>query len=223
MQLAKHTTIALISMALSATALAQGSMPGMQHGSDSHSMSGGMQHGDMQHGDMKQMKQDSAKASKMPFDHQFLDTMSMHHSHGIQMAEMAQEHAASDEIKEMAKKMIDDQQQDIKQMQSMKEQWYAGQGDAMNMNMPGMKESMKSHEKDMEKLNAAKGQQFDSLFLTTMGKHHTNGIKMAKVALKKVQHQEVKKMAQKIADTQTKEKAEMARMKKQDKSNSKQS
>lgn len=216
MSMLEKTPLLIASLLLSASAFSQNSISGMNHQeSGSTHMSGDMKHGDMQ--------QESAKASKMPFDHQFLDTMSMHHSHGIEMAELAQDQAASDEVKQMAKQMIDDQQQDIKQMQAMKGKWYAGKGDAMNMNMPGMKESMKSHDKNMEKLKAAKDEAFDSMFLTMMSKHHTDGTKMANAALKKAQHQEVKDMAKKIVDTQTKEKAEMAGMKKQMKSGSKHS
>lgn len=92
--------------------------------------SSGMQPGGVEQGETSRS---STKAAKMPFDHQFLDTMTMHHTHGIEMAELAQERAAHDELKQMAKKMIDDQQQDIKKMQGMKEQWFAGKGDATNM------------------------------------------------------------------------------------------
>lgn len=171
-----------------------------------------MKHDGMHHGDMKH---DSAKASKMAFDHQFLDTMSMHHSHGIEMAELAQDRAGHDELKQMAKKMIADQQPETKKMQGMKEQWYAGKGDAMNMQMTGMKGSMKEHEKHMAKLKAAKGDQFDSLFLNMMSHHHAGGIKMAQQALKKAEQEEVIELAKNIIEKQKKEIAEMASMKKE--------
>lgn len=201
----KHATLLLVSFLMSASVFAQSSASGMgHHGSGASHMSGDMKHGDMQH--------ESANVSKMPFDHQFLDTMSMHHTRGIQMAELAQENATHDELKQMAKKMIDEQQDDIKKMQAMKEQWYAGKGDAMNMQMPGMKESLKSHDKNMEKLKAAEGEQLDTMFVSMMSKHHTDGMKMTNNALKKAEHQEVKEMARKIADSQKKDNAEMAAM-----------
>lgn len=162
---------------------------------------------------MGEMNQSSAKAARMPFDHQFLDPMTMHHTQIIEMAELAQERAAHDELKKMAKKMIDDQQ-DIKKMQGMKEQWFAGKGEATNMQMPGMKESMKDMDKNMAKLKATKDREFDALFLTMMSKHHTDGIKMARQAESKAQHREVKDMAKKIVNSQQKEKSEMASKKK---------
>ncbi|MDQ9172167.1 DUF305 domain-containing protein [Oxalobacteraceae bacterium R-40] len=209
----KHATLLLVSLLMSTSVYAQSSASGMSHhGSGASHMSGDMKHEEMKHGDMKH---ESANASKMPFDHQFLDTMSMHHAHGIQMAQLAQERATHDELKQMAKKMHDDQQEDIKKMQAMKEQWYAGKGDAMNMQMPGMKESLQSHDKNMEKLKAAKDEQFDTMFVAMMSKHHTDGRKMANAALKKAEHQDVKEMAKKIADSQKKDNAEMAAMQKE--------
>lgn len=209
----KHATVLIASLLISVSAYSQSGASGMSHhGSGSSHMSDNMKHGEMGHGDLKQ---ESANASKMPFDHQFLDTMSMHHAHGIQMAQLAQERATHDELKQMAKKMHDDQQEDIKKMQAMKEQWYAGKGDAMNMQMPGMKESLKTHDKNMEKLKAAEGEQFDRMFVAMMSKHHTDGRKMANAALKKAEHQDVKEIARKIADSQKKDNAEMAAMQKE--------
>lgn len=81
--------------------------------------------------------------------------------------------------------------------------------------MPGMKESMKDMDKNMAKLKATKGQEFDALFLTVMSKHHTDGIKMARQAESKAQRREVKDMAKKIVNSQQKEKSEMASKKKE--------
>jgi uncharacterized protein (DUF305 family) len=135
----------------------------------------------MGHGEMKSggVKEQSAHASKMAFDHQFLDTMSMHPSRGIQMTELAQQRAGHNELKLIGQKMRDEQQKDIQQMHAMKEKRYGGKGDAMNMQTPGMKEWVKNHDKNMEKLKSAKAEQFDAAFLDMMSKHHSDGIKMA--------------------------------------------
>jgi uncharacterized protein (DUF305 family) len=159
------------------------------------------------------IKEKSADAEQRKFDHQFLDTMSMHHARGIQMAELVKDHGKHDELKQMAKKMIDDEQQDIKQLQQMKEQWYAGQGDATNRRMRGMKESVQNHDKNMDKLKSAKGGKFDLMFLEMMSRHHANGIKMAQLALSKAEHQEVKEFAKQIIEKQNQEKSEMTKMK----------
>lgn len=201
---AKKFVVLIASVIMAGPVFSQGAASATQQG---NKMQQGGAHGGMSH--------DSSQAKKMPFDHQFLDTMSMHHSHGIQMAKLGQERAAHDELKQMAGKMRDEQQDDIKKMQAMKEKWYGGKGDAVNMQMPGMKESMQSHDKNMEKLKSAKGERFDTMFLEMMSKHHTDGTKMASEALKRAEHQEVKDMAKKIADSQQKEKADMAKKRKE--------
>lgn len=154
----------------------------------------------------------SPNAAKAPYDHQFLDTMSAHHQGAMHMAHLVEERSAHDELKQMAKKMIGDQEKDIQQLQDWKKQWYGGKGDAVNMKMPGM-ESMKGM--SMDKLAASKGEQFDAMFLDMMPKHHVGGIKMAKDALKKAKHQEIKEFSHKTIDTQNKEIAQMEKWKKE--------
>lgn len=189
----KHTAIAALAFALTAPVLAQDAK---SHGGmhDQHAMTS------------------TPNAAKAPYDHQFLDTMSAHHQGAMHMAQLVQERSAHDELKQMAKKMIGDQEKDIQQLQEWKKQWYGGKGDAVNMKMPGM-ESMKGM--SMDKLAASKGEQFDAMFLDMMPKHHAGGIKMAKDALKKAKHQEIKEFSQKAIDTQNEEIAQMEKWKKE--------
>jgi len=192
MSICKSTVIAVLAFTLANPALAQDtkSHAGMH---DQHAMTS------------------SPNAAKAPYDHQFLDTMSAHHQGAMHMAQLVEERSAHDELKQMAKKMIGDQEKDIQQLQDWKKQWYAGKGDAVNMKMPGM-ESMKGM--SMSKLAASKGEQFDAMFLDMMPKHHTGGIKMAKDALKKAKHREIKDFSQKAIDSQTDEIAQMEKWKK---------
>ncbi|SMP52074.1 DUF305 domain-containing protein [Noviherbaspirillum suwonense] len=192
MSIFKSTAIAVLACTLGAPALAQ----------DAKSHAGVHDHHAMT---------SSPNAAKAPYDHQFLDTMSAHHQGAMHMAQLVEERSAHDELKQMAKKMIGDQEKDIQQLQDWKKQWYAGKGDAINMKMPGM-ESMKGM--SMSKLAASKGEQFDAMFLDMMPKHHAGGIKMAKDALKKAKHQEIKDFSQKAIDSQTEEIAQMEKWKK---------
>lgn len=155
----------------------------------------------------------SPNAAKAPFDLQFLDTMSAHHQSAIEMAQLVEQRSSHGELKQMAKKMIDDQQGEIKQMMGWKQQWYADKGDAVNMKMPGMMESMKGM--SMEKMDASSGDQFDAMFLDMMSKHHLGAVKMAQEAQKKSQHKEIKDLAKKVVDEQKKEIAQMAKWKKE--------
>lgn len=152
-------------------------------------------------------------AAKAPFDLQFLDTMSAHHQSAIEMAQLVEQRSSRDELKQMAKKMIDDQQGEIKQMKDWKQQWYADKGDAVNMKMPGVMKSMKGM--SMEKIAASTGEQFDAMFLDMMSKHHQGAVRMAQEAQKKAQHKEIRDLAKKVVDEQRKEIAQMTRWKKE--------
>lgn len=172
------------------------------------------EHGSGMHGDMRSM-QGKSMTGRAAADHQFLDTMSMHHEHGIKMAELVESRTAHDELKTLAKKMIDEQRKDIQQMQDMKQRLYGGKEEAANMDMPGMKESMKGMETKMQKLEASKGEAFDRLFLDMMTKHHQDALKMTRSMMPKLQHQEVKDMAKKMSDSQREDIAKMTKWKKE--------
>jgi uncharacterized protein (DUF305 family) len=205
MKISKIAFAALAVVTLSANAVPQ-------HEAGAH---GGMAQGAAAPHDMKKMHSmhmSSPNASKAPYEQQFLDTMAMHHQMALHMAGLVESRAAHQDLKEMAKKMISDQEKEIAQLKGWKEQWYPGKPEAMNMKMPGMAESMKgmSH----EKLTAAKGEAFDLMFIDMMTQHHKGAIKMAKAAAPKLKHAEAKEFAKNVVAMQTKEIAHMAEMKK---------
>lgn len=164
------------------------------------------------HGDQGMM-QSSPNASKAPFDLQFIDTMIVHHQGAIDMAQLAEKQAGHEELKQLAKRIIEDQQKEIKQMQGWKQEWYAGKGDALNMKMHGMAPSMRGM--SLDKLASAKGDAFDAMFIDMMIPHHEGAIVMARDAAKKAQHKEIKAMARNIIDAQKKEIEQMAKWKKE--------
>lgn len=194
MRLHALTTTAILTLAFSCGSLAQGMHDGGPH---------------MDHG----MMQSSPHASRAPFDLQFIDTMIAHHQGAIDMAQVAEKQATHEELKQLARKIVEDQQNEIKQMQGWKQQWYAGKGDAMNMEMHGMGHSMRGM--SMDRLGAAKGDAFDAMFIDMMIPHHEGAITMARDALKKAQHKEIKDMARNIIDAQKKEIDQMTKWKKE--------
>lgn len=199
-------------IAVSALAALAFATPSISQNKDAASGAGGHgSHGSMGSGSMKM--ESSPGAPKAPFDLQFIDTMVMHHQSAIEMADLVESRSAHDELKKMAKKMSADQQGEIQRLQEWKQQWYAGKGDAVNMNMQGMMESMK--DMPMDKLKAAKGDEFDALFIDMMTRHHSGAIKMAQDAQSKAQHSEIKKLAQEVIREQKKEIAQMAIWKKE--------
>ncbi len=155
--------------------------------------------------------QSSPNAASQPYDLQFLDTMTAHHQSAIDIARPAVEKAQHAELKEFARKIIEDQEREIAEMRRYREQWYAGKPPAMNMEMPGMMDSMKGM--DMNRMNAATGNEFDLMFLDMMTAHHAGATSMAREALTKAEHPEVKRLAQTIITEQEKEIAQMNKWK----------
>jgi uncharacterized protein (DUF305 family) len=157
--------------------------------------------------------QGSANAATAPYDAQFIDTMIRHHQMAIDMMKLVDQRAAHADLKSMARKGMETQQQEIQQLQDWKAAWYPDKQDAINMKMPGMMESMKGM--SMDKLSSTNGDAFDRMFIDMMSKHHRGAVAMGKDAIKKATHPELKQLAQKIIDEQTEEVAQMARWKKE--------
>ncbi len=155
---------------------------------------------------MPEMKSDPNAASA-PFDLQFIDTMTAHHSDAVSMSEMALKNSKNDELKKFAQKIIDDQKKENAQMKEWRDKWFAGQPAAKNMEMPGMMDSMKQPmtADHMKKMEAMTGKDFDIHFLDMMIPHHEGAVRMAKDALGKAGHAEIKTLAEAIIKAQESE------------------
>jgi uncharacterized protein (DUF305 family) len=102
-----------------------------------------------------------------------------HHAQAIDMTELLKTRSNSDDMKKLALRIDVSQQDEIKMM----EEWLRGRGQevpgphAMHMHgatlMPGMLTA-----DEMAKLAAAKGAEFDRLFLEGMIKHHGGALTM---------------------------------------------
>jgi uncharacterized protein (DUF305 family) len=168
----------------------------MSMNTDGHNMSG------MNHGAMTS----DPNAASAPFDLQFIDTMSAHHHGAVEMAEMALKQSNNDELKKFAQKIIDDQKKEIAEMKDWREKWYAGKPAAKNMEMRGMADSMKMMSGDeMKQMEAATGKEFDLMFLEMMTPHHVGAVEMAKEALAKAEHPEIKTLSNNIIKAQESE------------------
>ena len=180
-----------------------GSSNSMNHNSmPMNSNMSGMDHGSMQ---------SSPNAASQPYDLQFIDTMTNHHQGAIEMAEMALKKSNNAELRAFAQKIIDDQKKEIAQMKDWREKWYAGKPEAVNMQMPGMMDSMKMMAGDeMKKMETASGKDFDVHFLDMMTPHHAGAVTMAKEALARAEHPEIKTLANQVIKEQEAEIKEMA-------------
>lgn len=149
----------------------------------------------MNHSDM----QSSPNAAGQSYDLQFMDTMTAHHQSAIDMAKMALSKSNNDDLKKFAQKIIDDQMKEIGQMKEWRAKWYADKPPAVNMAMPGMADAMKMMMGDgLKKMVAMSGKEFHSMFLDMMTAHHKGAVTMAKEALTKAEHAEIKTLANQI-------------------------
>ena len=133
---------------------------------------------------------DSARNPYVEADVEFMYNMIGHHAQAITMSRMAPTNGASPAVQRLASRIINAQQDEIATM----ERWLrdrqkpipdvptdggAGMmlmnGQAMRMLMPGMLTPQQ-----MKELDAARGEAFDKLFLTSMIGHHTGAVSMVK-------------------------------------------
>lgn len=152
-------------------------------------------------------------AAAQPFDLQFLDTMIAHHEGAIEMSRVAETKAQNADLKSLAARIVADQTREIAQMKQWREQWFAGKPSALNMEMAGMGSSMTGM--NMTKINTASGAGFDAEFVNQMTPHHQGAIVMAREALTKAEHAEIKTLANQIIQAQEAEIRQMQNWKTQ--------
>ena len=145
----------------------------------------------------------STTAAAAPYDLQFIDSMSKHHRGAIDMARMAQGKVRNPGLKALVKSIPVDQQKEIDQMKSWRDQWYPGAAVADNGTMPGMSMGMNMDMSQMQSMKA--GPDFDAMFIDMMVPHHEIAIAMSRDAIDHAEHPEIKALAQRIIDAQTKE------------------
>ncbi len=201
-------TLGLAALGLAACGQAGGNSSSMNHNSMMKNSNSSMNMNGMDHNSMpmnsnmsmdhSSMKSDPNAASQ-PYDLQFIDTMIAHHKGAVDMAKMVDGKTQNPDIKKFAAQIIADQEKEIGQMKGWREQWFAGKPAAMNMEMPGMMDSMKM---DMAKLTNSKDKEFDLAFIDMMTPHHEGAVAMAKEALQKSEKAEIKTLAGQIIKAQ---------------------
>ena len=170
---------------------------------------GGAVHGNMMHDRMDpSMVESSANAASAPYDLQFIDTMSVHHQAAVDMASLVPKRAGHAEIQALAADIMLGQLKEISDMKSWRGEWFKDAAPAVNMELPGMHDSMK--DADMKNLEGLKGTDFDLEFIRQMIPHHEGAVQMAKDAEKRATKPQLKTLAAAIVKAQE---AEIANMK----------
>ena len=170
-----------------------------------------------------QARADSARVPYVEADVQFMQGMISHHSQAIVMAKWAPTHGASPAVLTLCARIINAQTDEIAIMQ----QWLRDRhqtvpeakplpmkmkmnGMVMDMLMPGM-----LSDDQMKQLDAARGTEFDRLFLRFMIQHHSGAVSMVKDLFATEgagQDQTVFKFASDVNVDQTTEIARMQKM-----------
>ncbi|MCM1966055.1 MULTISPECIES: DUF305 domain-containing protein [unclassified Streptomyces] len=144
----------------------------------------------------------------------FAQGMIPHHRQAIVMSDMVESHGASNEVKELAEKIEKAQKPEIDTMTGWLKAWGEkvptgfdmGHGDD-NSGMPGM-----MGDQDINRLGKAKGNAFDTMFLTMMIEHHEGAIDMAETEKEQGAYGPAKALADSIITSQTAEIAQMRTM-----------
>ncbi|MCA1728389.1 MAG: DUF305 domain-containing protein [Actinobacteria bacterium] len=172
-------------------------MQGMDH-SNMEMSSGGMDSGAM---GASELVMENGKYS----DERFIDAMVPHHQGAIDMAQVALQNAQHPEIQQLAQNIIADQQAEIDELKSIKQQEYGTSEVPMEMSSDEMK--MMGTMQDPSEL--ANEDPFDKAFIDAMIPHHESAIEMAQVAQENTDDPEIRKLAQGIVDAQQAEIQEM--------------
>ena len=158
----------------------------------------------MDHSMMDHSKMESSPgAADAPYELQFLDTMIVHHGGAIDAAQLVATRAQHEELRQLAKAIIADQQREVAKMKRWRSQWFGDSPQAVNMDLPGMRDGME--DMDLSKLDALKENDFDLEFIRQMVPHHEGAVTMANDILTRDVHPELKNLAENIVKSQSNE------------------
>lgn len=134
------------------------------------------------------------------FEIRFLTNMIDHHHMAVMMAELCEGRVIHPELEELCDSIMAAQTQEIAEMQAWLKDWY-GITYAPQMSRKDMRE--------MAKLEALSGAQFEVHFMMMMIEHHEKAIREAKRCDRRASHEELLAMCEAIVASQGQEIAEM--------------
>jgi uncharacterized protein (DUF305 family) len=141
-----------------------------------------------------------------------------HHQQAVQMAEMAADRASSAAVKDLASRIREAQDPEIRTMSGWLKTWGEDVPSAMpdmdhsgghsgGSDMAGMMDG-----KDMDALSKASGKAFDTMFLTMMVEHHEGAVEMATTEKDKGEYGPATELADAVITAQTAEIREMNKL-----------
>jgi uncharacterized protein (DUF305 family) len=109
-------------------------------------------------------------------DVEFMQGMIAHHAQAIVMSRMAETNGASPQVLKLSRKIDQSQLPEIQIMQDWLRRYDQFAPDTASWH--GMRMDGMLTDEELKQMNAARGVEFDRLFLTGMIKHHAGAIKM---------------------------------------------
>jgi uncharacterized protein (DUF305 family) len=128
-------------------------------------------------------------------DETFLVGMIEHHRGAVEMAEIALERSEREELQQIARDIIETQEEEISLMQHWLDEWYDGGREDHGMTHEEMGMIM-----DMDQFRDA--EPFDLAFIDGMIAHHQAAIDMSYGVLATTEHDEVRELAEEIIEVQ---------------------
>ena len=137
----------------------------------------------------------------------FLEAMIPHHESAIEMANIAKRRAEHPEVRELAKRIVNTQREEIRQIERIHQRLFdqkilpnpdAHEGLGLSAQEAGM-----AHMEPTAALADAKP--FDRAFIDEMVPHHQGAIRMARVVLEETEDDETRSLAEAIVRTQSDE------------------
>lgn len=130
----------------------------------------------------------------------FLIGMIDHHAMAVEMAEICLDKAIHPELEAMCESIKTSQSQQIEQMQTWLQDWY-GVSHEPEMTAGDMRQ--------MEKLAALDGAEFEIEFMESMIRHHRKAISEGEQCLRRAYHPELLELCENIIEAQSAEIAQM--------------
>lgn len=155
----------------------------------------------------------------------FAQQMIPHHSQAVKMASLAVSRAKDPAVKKFAAAIVAGQGPEIETMQSLLEAWgqplvpdmadmdHSSMSPEEMMSMSGEMPGMAGKE-DLKALAAAKGAEFDRMFLTMMIEHHRGALQMAKAERSNGKDPAALTLAEQMETAQANEIRKMQKLKK---------
>ena len=194
----RYTSFGLLALLLAVTSILASCAGAGSSGSEQGSSESKEDTQSMDHGEVgSEMLMENGEYS----DERFIDAMVPHHQGAIDMAEVALERAEHPELRQLAENVIVDQEAEIEELRSIKEQEF---GD------PEVPPEMSSEEMEMmgtmqDPRELEREEPFDQAFIDAMIPHHESAISMAEVANEESDNPRIQNLAQRIIEAQESE------------------